>query len=295
MDSQKFGGRHTEQKLQALEKYLERYTTAMKNQSFPLVYFDAFAGAGGIEIGGANAPLFGGEEFQVFTEGSVRRALRFGDRFDHYIFVEEKKRNVAKLEKLVGEYPAIAERIRVICGDANVELRKFCGSGVRRGWRAVVFLDPYGNDVEWNSIVAMAKTEAIDLWYLFPAGLGVDRQIGKGGTVHFTHEASLNRLFGTTEWKTEFLEDIEERDLFNNSRSRTLKTATPDSITRYMIKRLKEVFRGGVLDDWYKLGSRGIHMYSLLFACANPRGNAANLALTLAAGVLRSERRGRAK
>ena len=34
--------------------------------------------------------------------------------------------------------------------------------------RAVLFLDPYGMQVEWATIEAVAKTKAIDLWLLFP-------------------------------------------------------------------------------------------------------------------------------
>jgi three-Cys-motif partner protein len=44
-----FGGAHTEIKLQAVEKYLHAFTTALKKQGFKLIYFDAFAGSGQIE------------------------------------------------------------------------------------------------------------------------------------------------------------------------------------------------------------------------------------------------------
>src|SRR5256885_13893363 len=139
---------------------------------------------------------------------------------------------------------------------------KFCGSG-RRAWRAVVFLDPYGNQVDWNTIAAPGRTEAVDLWYLFPAGLGVARQIGKDGKVHYTHGPSLDRIFGTSDWRAALLEEKSEPDLFQAERSSVQKIATPDSITRYMIQRMKTEFRGGVLDDWLPLGSNGTHMYSL--------------------------------
>ena len=44
-----FGGPWTEQKLKILERYLDAYTTALKNQRFELVYIDAFAGTGHIK------------------------------------------------------------------------------------------------------------------------------------------------------------------------------------------------------------------------------------------------------
>jgi three-Cys-motif partner protein len=291
--AQQFGGSHTEEKLNKLEAYLDKFTTVLKFQSFSLVYFDAFAGTPDIDVGAADPPLFLAEDARPLVQGSSRRALKFGTKFAKYIFVEGRKANVRELEQLKIENPNLADRIEIRHSDANTELHRFCAHWPT-GQRAVVFLDPFGNDVEWETIVALANTQAIDLWYLFPAGLGVARQISKDGNVHYTHGPSLDRLFGTTQWRSEFLEQRNERDLFDTMRSKSAKAATPDSITRYMIKRMKTVFKGGVLDEWLPLGSRGIHLYSLLFAWANP-SEKAKLAGTLARAVLRSKRRGRAK
>ena len=41
-----FGGPWTEEKLAILKKYLDTYTTVLKNQPFRLIYIDAFAGTG---------------------------------------------------------------------------------------------------------------------------------------------------------------------------------------------------------------------------------------------------------
>ena len=46
MSGHRFGGSWTEEKLKSVGSYLSRYTTALKYQSFELVYFDAFAGTG---------------------------------------------------------------------------------------------------------------------------------------------------------------------------------------------------------------------------------------------------------
>ena len=131
------------------------------------------------------------------------------------------------------------------------------------------FLDPQGNQVKWTTIEAITRTLAIDLWYLFPAGLGVHRQIGKDGSVHATHEASLDELVGTQEWRNTFIEEHDEEDLFGPKKG-FAKVATTKSITLFMIQRMRQIFKGGVLDEWLPLGSRGIHMYSLLFAWPNP-------------------------
>jgi three-Cys-motif partner protein len=289
-----FGGAHTERKLVKLETYLDRYTTALKNQRFHLIYFDAFAGTGDIPQPIDAARFLEADEYQPLIVGSAERALKIATKFDEYIFVEHSLKKIDRLAQLSERYPALRDRITIRRGDGNAEVQQFC---LQRDWqrcRAVVFLDPFGNQVEWDTIKAIAGTEAIDLWYLFPAGLGVHRQIGRDGTVHHTHEASLDRLLGTKEWRSVFIEEQPHRDLFGELQNVTSKLATPESITRYMIARMKTIFRGGVLNHWLPLGSNGIHMYSLVFAWANP-SEKAKLAGRLADAVLRSDRRGRTK
>lgn len=157
--------------------------------------------------------------------------------------------------------------------------------------RAVVFLDPFGNQVSWQTIVAIAETKAIDLWYLFPAGLGVLRQISKRKGVHKDHEASLDKLLGTPEWRDVFIETKSVGGLFDQREDRE-RRATVESITKFMADRMKTVFKGGVLDEWLPLGSGNVHMYSLMFAWANP-SEKAKLAGKLASAVLRSSSVGR--
>ncbi len=167
------------------------------------------------------------------------------------------------------------------------------------GWskrRAVVFLDPCGSQVSWETLELLAKTEKVDLWYLFPAGLGVTRQIGKSGTVHETHEASVDRLLGTEEWRRVLIKTEESSpDLFGVAPPRKFRDANADSVTKYMIERMALIFKGGVSDVWLPLGSDNIHKFSLLFACANPSPAASKLALKLARAVMRSGSRGRPK
>lgn len=289
----KFGGSHTGAKLDSLEKYLGAYSTALKNQGFRLIFFDAFAGTGDVQVGKDSALLEGVDDYSPFIQGSTQRALQLGTAFDEYIFVEQKRGKVKELEALKAAHLGIADRISVLHADANAALLEFCAKTDWKKCRAVVFLDPYGNQVKWKTIEAIAKTEGIDLWYLFPAGLGVHRQIGRDAKVHASHKASLDELLGTKDWRNTFIEEQEAPDLFG-SRTERSKVATPQSITRFMIQRMRTVFRGGVLDEWLPLGSQSIHMYSLVFAWANP-SEKARLAGKLAAAVLRSKRRGRLK
>lgn len=287
MAQRPFGGKHTERKLELVEHYLDRYTTALKYQNFHLIYFDAFAGAGDVPLpNDAAQSLLPLDDFKPFINGSARRALRLKHPFDQYIFTDTKQGNVESLAGLKREFSELAERIEIRRADANAKLTEFCAKTNWRKCRAAVFLDPFGNNVAWKTLEAIAATDAIDLWYLFPAGLGVDRQLGKDGSVHFTHEASLDRMLGTPDWRDAFVDRQDEADLFGVVHERTTKVADPPSITEFMIQRMRTIFKGGVLDEWLPLGSRNAHMYSLIFAWANP-SEKAQLAAKLAKVVLK--------
>lgn len=293
MALQSFGSVHTEVKLDKIAAYLDSYTTALKNQSFETIFIDAFAGTGSIDTPGLGDGLFESETAVQAMQGSARRALQIKQPFHRYIFIEKQKLKAEELKKLRLEYPALASRINVINEDANAALLRICADLKPQLQRAVVFLDPFGNQVEWTTLVALAKTKVVDLWYLFPAGLGVARQISNTGKVHYTHAESLNQLLGTSDWETSFVSQIQEESLFGPLIV-AKKEVTPDTITKFMIERMKNEFLGGVLDTWLPLGSRRIHMYSLVFAWANPSPKA-KLAGKLAEAVLRSDKIGRRK
>ena len=181
-------------------------------------------------------------------------------------------------------------------GDAFDLPETLLGSFIKRVKKnRAVFLDPFGNQVVWDTLEAIAATKAIDVWYLFPAGLGVHRQIGRDGSVHFTHGAALDRILGTSEWRTAFIKAEIVSDLFEGERSESKKVANPAAITEFMIGRMRGIFKGGVLDEWIPLGTKNVHMYSLLFAWGNPSAAACKLANTLARAVLRSSTSGRVK
>jgi three-Cys-motif partner protein len=58
--------------------------------------------------------------------------------------------------------------------------------------------------VDWTTVEAIARTKAIDLWVLFPLGIGVNRLLTKSGDVPETWRRRLNLLLGTEEWYEEF-------------------------------------------------------------------------------------------
>jgi three-Cys-motif partner protein len=254
-----FAHRDTQVKLRTVGDYLRFYTTALSKQNFKLIYFDAFAGSGEIPHG-EDLPLFDGmRDLDDAIEGSARVALGVSPPFDQYVFVDSKKKHVAALAALRKEFPNLADRISVKHGDANDAVREFCRSEMAGNRRAVIFLDPFGNSVKWSTIKAIAAVPKIDLWYLFPSGIGVVRQISQDSRIQKDAERSLDEMFGTTEWRASFSAPTAQADLLDPDRETMTKIATADDVTRYMIARMKAVFKGVVLDCWLPLGKKGGH------------------------------------
>ena len=292
MTSQKFGSATgTVVKLNTVFDYLNFYTNALKNKPsssrrFRLKYLDAFAGSGAVELSDAETlPLLGGtEDFDQVIEGSARRALQVNHPFAEYIFSDVKRRNVQELESLKHEFPHLANRIKITRDDANKVIHEFCRD-LEEMDRAVVFLDPYGNQVNFETLCIIAQSRKIDLWYLFPSWWGVERQISSEGKITVESGSSLDRLFGTSDWRDEVIRNRQDVDLFG-TRDVPEKIATVDTVTRYMIKRMKTIFGEGVSEKWLPLGRNGQPGYSLIFACANQSDSAKKLALKVANAVM---------
>jgi three-Cys-motif partner protein len=151
-----------------------------------------------------------------------------------------------------------------------------------------VLLDPFGSQVAWDTVEAVAATRALDLWYLFPAGLSVFRQISSDGRVDPTHAPSLTRIFGTDEWQSAFLRPSPQTDLFGGP-PRHEKVVTAEGAALFMIERMRQVFRGGVLDVMIPLGNRsGYPLYYLLFAWGNESHKAKELAARLSKAAIKA-------
>ena len=281
-----FGGEWTTQKLEVLRKYLAAYTTALQRQTFRKAYIDAFAGTGSRTSKRSvdAAPLFPDLEAGIL-DGSARTALQSQPRFDEYVFIEQNQKRCTELERLKEQFPALARDIDVRRGDANTEIQGLCRSDWRKR-RAVLFLDPYGMQVEWATIEAIAGTQAIDMWLLFPLGIGVNRLLTKSGDIPDEWRNRLDLLLGTREWYDEFYRVERKTDLFGDDRDHVVK-ASMATIGGYFNRRLAGIF-SGVAQPGVLRNSTGNPMYLLCFAVGNQNGR--DIALRIAGHLLEGMR-----
>lgn len=286
MPQKQFGSREsTGRKLAVIEEYLSMYQRALHDK-FTTIYIDAFAGSGEIDLGTDELPLLDGGETRDVILGSAERAARVNPPFSCYKFIDKRPVCIKALELRFAEFPTF-DRMNFIAADANAAMKEICDGIDKRKQRAVVFLDPFGNHVDWKTVEMIARTGVMDLWYLFPAGLGVFRQIGADGTVDSTHEPAVTRIYGTDEWKQAFLKPREQGDMFDGPVQHD-KVVTPESAADFMIERMKTVFAGGVLDERIPLGQHSYASYYLLFAFGNSSDKARKLARRLAKAALKS-------
>lgn len=299
VSSHVFGGDWTTQKLQVLSKYLESYTTALKDKPTPdrpfrKAFIDAFAGSGYRSIRNSTEssaqedlfPELEAADTQSLLDGSARLALSIDPPFDKYIFIEKNAIRCQQLARLQEEFVPLADVIDVRLGDANTEIQKICD----RDWsghRAVLFLDPYGMQVDWKTIVAVAGTQSIDLWLLFPLGIGVNRLLTKSGKIPDSWRHRLTVLLGTEDWYDEFYEVDAAPDLLGDAGERVVK-ASMDVIGRYFIERLQTVFAGVADQPGVLRNSSNNPLYLFCFAVGNPRGKP--VALRIARHLLKDLR-----
>jgi three-Cys-motif partner protein len=259
--------------LAVLEKYLAAYTTALKNKPFELLYIDAFAGCGWREasadarrkhetaqlaLSGAETAGDEVEEGAGFLEGSARVALRCQPAFNKYVFIEKKAKYCRGLEALRSDFPQQAANIEIVHGDANRALQEMCAQDWRKR-RAVLFLDPYGTEVEWRTIEAIAGTKAIDLWVLFPLG-GVNRMLPASGEMPHAWRERLGEIFGCRDWETVLYEPESAPLLFKDDEARRIKAGV-EVIRRFFLTRLRECFAGVAAEPLVLRNSRNAPLF----------------------------------
>lgn len=287
---QRFGGDWTQDKLERVRKYLVAYATIMSKKKFRFAYIDAFAGTGYRILKREEAsnelmfPELVQKESKEFLDGSAQIALQVNPRFTKYIFIERDLKRFHELSKLKQQFPTLADDIVLIQDDANAYLHKLCVNSKWHKNRAVLFLDPFGMQVKWETVQAIAGTQAIDMWYLFPLGVAVNRLLKKDGNIDESIREKLNSVFGATDWYDSFYHVHSYSDLFGEY-SQMKKAADLDQIGQYFVQRLNEQFAGVAANPLPLFNSRNNPLYLLCFASGNSQG--AKTAIKIAQDILR--------
>ncbi|WP_063920073.1 three-Cys-motif partner protein TcmP [Methylobacterium aquaticum] len=282
-------GPWAEEKLDSLRRGLDYWTTRLKKKTYwEQVFVDAFAGPGMSAVRSRPADdkpahasgmddifasLLPAEEADPveqevrYLKGSPRIALELPNPFHRYIFIEKDPERLAKLEGLKEEFHG-RRSIEIVAGDANQALLSLLNSKFsKRTHRAYIFLDPFGIQVPWSTIEALAATEAIEVMINFPLGMAIRRMMPNSGDVPKGWSISLDTFFGTPDWRKQTYEEV--TDLGG---TRTVKFAdSEERLLQWYRERLGFAF-GHVSQPQLITNTRGGRLYYLIWAGPHPAG-----------------------
>jgi three-Cys-motif partner protein len=275
-----FGAQHTELKLSVVENYLKFFSKALRGKFKELWYIDAFAGTGArtVRVVAKDGDLFEAPapERVERRRGLARIAIEVEPKFDRLVFMDSKPAHCAALRELANQHPD--RDIFVVETDANRAIQDEIGSVNWNGKRAVMFLDPYGMEVEWATLEAIAATKAIDVWFLFPLA-GLYRQATrKSGDIDKSKRTAITRILGSDAWEGELYSDLGQADMFGGGEKQ--RTEDVKGLERYVKERLETIFPK-VLGPLALPRGEKPQRYSLFLCISNP----APAAIRLATGV----------
>lgn len=174
---------HTLQKLEYFKKYLNAYLMATKRLS-QRYYIDAFAGSGKCIVTGTKKKV----------DGSSLIALKAKISFDRYILIEKKKSVFKELESFIKKEIS-TNRLNLIDlhnDDCNKLLKNYPHNpSLYVGY--LIFLDPAGSELFWETIISLSKIKKADLLILYPYDMSLARLIKD-------YPKKLDRFYGTNKW-----------------------------------------------------------------------------------------------
>lgn len=273
-----FGGVWTIEKLDILSKYLDFYTTALKNQNFRKIYVDGFAGEGEIT-------LRNGQKI----EGSASIALNIGLPFDRYYFIELNTKKAKKLELLKSSRKD--RNITIINSDANIALQSLVLNTDWRYSRGVFFVDPFATQTEWKTLKVISDTGSIDLWFLFPF-YAVNRLFAKDKEQIVLWKDRLNNCFGGNDWEDAIYKKKEavQLSIFEGEQFESdFEKVGTDSIIKYVTNKLKTIFPYVAPNPRIFKNEKNSIMFILFFMTSSKNPKAQVLASKCAEHILKTK------
>jgi three-Cys-motif partner protein len=266
-----FGGNWTSEKIEIFLKYVPAYLTVMHNtiqkqafaKDWKLMFFDGFAGSGGI-IQDSNTTTLEGVATRVLAIDTPRL-------FDIYRFVEKNKNNAENLKTVIdNKFPLHKDRVKIYQDDFNEVVSKMVEFlSEYKNYKTLAFIDPFGMSVNWSSIEHL-KGLSIDMWILVPTGIGVNRLLKTDANIDEAWLKKLQNFLGLSEdeIRKAFYKIEKTVDLFGENEA-IKKQENAIEIAHALYKeKLKSVFKN-VSDSYVMRNSQNSILYHFLLASNN--------------------------
>jgi three-Cys-motif partner protein len=247
-----------------LTEYARAYSIVMNAQKtrgmgwlHAYYYIDAFAGPG-LALSKSDS------EVSDFLKGSPIRVLEIEPKFDHMWLIDRNSARASRLGRLILDHGAEQSRFTIHGGeDANAYIPRLV-RGLRANDRALVFLDPYGLQVEWATVAELASSRRVDVLINFSL-MGVIRNLRRTGGPDHRVRRLLERVMKSTDWIDAL---YTQQGSFWDDPVRVRGQLTASAVAEHYESDLKEIF-ASVSPPAVMTNSRGSPIYALVFASQN--------------------------
>jgi len=274
---EEWGGKWTEKKLDAFAKYVSAYLTIMKrNPYWKTIYFDGFAGSGNRKSK-CNTSLYQQlmltEQDERLYKGAAERVLTLPNNlsFDYHYFIDSKEESLKKLEMKLSELQKIkANPFQYRSGDCNQWLLDLSRAMIdnKNSYAALVFLDPFGMQINWKSIESLRDTRT-DIWILIPTGIIVNRLLDR--SCELKHSQKLQSFFGLEEEEIIklFYQKSTQTTLFGEEEIIKKVNSPIEKIASLYAQRLKTIWKFVTEKPLSLENTRGLPIFHFVFASNN--------------------------
>jgi three-Cys-motif partner protein len=272
----KWGGPWTERKLNAFCKYVKSYLLIMKEYPYwQTIYFDGFAGSGEkkkIERSEFYKQLELTEEEERGYKGSAERVIGIDDSlaFNFYYFADTDKDSLTQLETKLRALPSSQGKELIFKhGDANHWIQALSEAMKSKQYAALVFLDPFGMQIDWKSIEALKDTRS-DIWILLPTGIIVNRLLDLKGELIFSDK--LESFFGMSaeDIRATFYTQSTQTTLFGDKVESISKVDKPiGKIADVYVSKMKSIWKYVTETPLRLETANGTPLFHFVFASNN--------------------------
>ena len=173
------------------------------------------------------------------------------------------------LKQLQSEYRSRSIHIRQ--RDCTRYLKDCVAENSKIDWksnRGIVFLDPFGMQVGWQTIASLASTGGIEIFLNLPVGMAIQRLLPRQpGKFTATQRQRLDAYFGSSDWFDLLYRT--EQTLFGDSQEKIKESG--ETLVKWYRDRLRTIFthvsRAALIRN-----TCGGHLYYLLLASHNKTG-----------------------
>jgi three-Cys-motif partner protein len=259
-------GEWVKEKLYYIKRYIDIFEVAMRDRSWRRrIFIDLFSGPGKCIVRDTNE----------FLLGSPLLALQTQYPFTDYYFGDLEQYNIDSLKQRVSESSIPKDRIHLLVGDANSNVRDVVTeiSQFDKFIRGVLpclnlaFLDPEGLELEWKTIETLAHLNRMDLIIHYSQN-GLTRNLDKSYATQ--KDTIVDSFFGDRKW----------RDVYRNALSKRESIGVHRALIDYYKSKLSNLGYVVINDSdevaqepLIRNTQRNAPLYRLIFASKHPLGN----------------------